>query len=83
VPGTAASAGGDPTAAPLAAAALADTEPIGDETRSAATPGGTSPAPLSADDVTRTLGSLAELRDRGAISAEEYERKKADLLSRL
>jgi hypothetical protein len=44
------------------------------------------PAPraeLSADEVTRTLGSLADLRDRGAISAEEYEAKKADLLRRL
>jgi hypothetical protein len=39
--------------------------------------------PMSADDVTRTLSSLADLRDRGAISAEEYEAKKADLLSRL
>ena len=50
-------------------------------------------APLSAtpvaadrgnpDEVTRTLASLADLRDRGAISAEDYEAKKADLLSRL
>ena len=40
-------------------------------------------AELSADEVTRTLGSLADLRDRGAISAEEYEAKKADLLRRL
>ena len=36
-----------------------------------------------ADEITRTLGSLADLRDRGAISAEEYEAKKADLLGRL
>jgi hypothetical protein len=35
------------------------------------------------DEVTRTLANLADLRDRGAISAEEYERKKADLLGRL
>jgi hypothetical protein len=40
-------------------------------------------ATLTADEVTRTLGSLADLRDRGAISAEEYESKKADLLGRL
>ena len=40
-------------------------------------------SPMSADEVTRTLASLADLRDRGAISAEEYEAKKADLLSRL
>jgi hypothetical protein len=45
------------------------------------------PAParreMSADEVTRALGGLADLRDRGAISAEEYEQKKGDLLSRL
>src|SRR5829696_1323088 len=40
-------------------------------------------ASMSADDVTRTLASLADLRDRGAISADEYEAKKADLLRRL
>jgi hypothetical protein len=41
------------------------------------------PNRLSPDDVTRTLASLADLRDRGAISAEEYERKKSELLARL
>jgi hypothetical protein len=35
------------------------------------------------DEVTRTLANLADLRDRGAISPEEYESKKADLLGRL
>jgi len=56
---------------------------------------GQAPAPSSAppaeprhsemtpDELTRTLASLADLRDRGAISAEEYEAKKADLLRRL
>jgi hypothetical protein len=38
---------------------------------------------MSSDDVTRTLASLADLRDRGAISPEEYEAKKAELLRRL
>jgi Bacterial PH domain/Short C-terminal domain len=38
---------------------------------------------MSADDVTRTLASLADLRDRGAISPEDYEAKKADLLHRI
>ena len=38
---------------------------------------------MSADDVTRTLASLADLHERGAISTEEYEAKKADLLRRL
>ena len=44
------------------------------------------PAPgssMSADDVTRTLANLADLRDRGAISADDYEAKKAELLRRL
>jgi uncharacterized membrane protein YgcG len=38
---------------------------------------------VNPDEVTRTLASLADLRDRGAISAEEYEAKKTDLLGRL
>ncbi len=42
-----------------------------------------SPPKVNPDEVTRTLASLADLRDRGAISAEEYEAKKTDLLGRL
>jgi hypothetical protein len=42
-----------------------------------ATPG------LSAQEITDALGNLADLRDRGAISPEEYEAKKQDLLGRL
>jgi hypothetical protein len=38
---------------------------------------------MEPDELTRTLASLADLRDRGAISPEEYERKKADILGRL
>jgi hypothetical protein len=51
----------------------------------ASAPASTAPpaSPMSADDVTRTLASLADLRDRGAISADEYEAKKAELLRRL
>ena len=44
------------------------------------------PPPPPADpslEVTQTLARLADLRDRGAITAEEYEAKKADLLGRL
>jgi hypothetical protein len=41
------------------------------------------PHKVNPDEVTRTLSSLADLRDRGAISAEEYEAKKTDLLGRL
>ena len=44
---------------------------------------GTGPRPMSADDVTRALGDLATLRDRGAITAEEFEAKKQELLGRL
>ena len=38
---------------------------------------------LSSDEITTALGDLADLRDRGAISPEEYEAKKQDLLGRL
>lgn len=38
---------------------------------------------MSSDEITRALGNLADLRDRGAISAEDYEAKKSDLLGRL
>lgn len=34
-------------------------------------------------EVTQTLAGLADLRDRGAITPEEFEAKKADLLGRL
>jgi hypothetical protein len=47
-------------------------------------PAAPAPSPqMSADEVTRTLASLADLHERGAISTEEYEAKKADLLRRL
>jgi hypothetical protein len=38
---------------------------------------------MSPDEVTRALASLADLRDRGAISNEEYDGKKSELLARL
>jgi hypothetical protein len=41
------------------------------------------PAAGDAEDVTDTLSRLADLRDRGVISAEDYETKKAELLGRL
>jgi hypothetical protein len=47
----------------------------------------TPPAPaarqMSSEEITSALGDLADLRDRGAISPEEYEAKKQDLLGRL
>ena len=66
---------------PVAAAPIAGG--VGDDTVPTGTPGRPPNAALTSDELTRTLSSLADLRDRGAISAEEYERKKADLLSRL
>ena len=42
----------------------------------------TSP-PSAADQLTKTLESLAALRDRGLITPEEYEAKKRDLLERM
>jgi Bacterial PH domain/Short C-terminal domain len=65
---------GSPADAPLQAA------PAGP---SAAPSEAASRAEMTPDELTRTLANLADLRDRGAISAEEYEAKKADLLRRL
>jgi hypothetical protein len=84
-----------PSSPPLRAASEATYEPVGDETSSVEVPPAPVPAPvaspppepapprMSADEVTRTLASLAQLRDNGAISAEDYEQKKADLLGRI
>ncbi len=68
---------GAPAMTPTAAAAPA---PVA---APATAPRPPEPASMSADDVTRTLANLADLRDRGAISAEDYEAKKSDLLRRL
>jgi hypothetical protein len=38
---------------------------------------------MSSEEITAALGDLADLRDRGAISPEDYEAKKQDLLARL
>lgn len=40
-------------------------------------------AALSPADLTALLSSLADLRDKGAITPAEYEAKKADILSRI
>jgi len=57
--------------------------PPSDDTVSTPVPPAPPAQPLSRDEVTQTLNSLADLRDRGAISPDEFERKKADLLARL
>lgn len=49
----------------------------------AATPDEPAEREMSSDEITKALGDLADLRDRGAITPEEYEAKKAELLERL
>jgi hypothetical protein len=66
---------GDASARIATPAAAASTGP--------ATPAVPPAAKVNPDEVTRTLANLADLRDRGAISPEEYEAKKTDLLARL
>ncbi len=65
-------------------------DPAGSTSAGATAASSASPSPESvsseADDaetITRTLAQLSDLRDRGAITAEEYEAKKAELLGRL
>ena len=61
-----------PTPAPAAPAPAAPAEPVEPAERE-----------MSSEEITRALGDLADLRDRGAITPEEYEAKKAELLERL
>jgi len=66
----------EPVAAAVADAAVAD----------AAVAGAPMAAAAEKDEsveVTETLSRLADLRDEGAITAEEYEQKKDELLGRL
>ena len=83
-----------PSSPPLRAAKDAVHELVGDDTSSVklppvpasvpvTPPPDPAPARMSADEVTRTLASLAQLRDNGAISPEDYEQKKSDLLGRI
>jgi membrane protein YdbS with pleckstrin-like domain len=69
------------TATPRADGASADGAGAG----SAAGGGASSPdaVPDTSREITQTLARLADLRDRGAITPEEYEAKKDELLSRL
>jgi hypothetical protein len=61
------------------------------EVAAAAAPVAPPPAPVAAapeprnpaDDLGATLERLADLRDKGLITAEEYEAKKRDLLERM
>lgn len=67
--------------APTPSASSASSAPSAPEpTAGAADP---APATMTAEEITRALGSLADLRDRGAITPEEFEAKKQELLGRL
>lgn len=44
---------------------------------------GAAQAPAGTAELADTLGRLADLRDKGAITPEEYEAKKAEILSRM
>jgi len=46
-------------------------------------PAAPAPRQMSSEEITSALGDLADLRDRGAITPEEFEAKKAELLGRL
>lgn len=79
-----AGAGEAAAAATMSTGLPAETEAAQADT--GATRTGTGTAEQGAGDaqgITQTVSRLADLRDRGAITSEEYEAKKADLLSRL
>ena len=86
-------AGPSPVAAPAAPAAPASSSDPASSTSwtdaapsaAAAEAAAGSPAPTEDEStaVTQTLARLADLRDRGAITPEEYETKKDELLGRL
>jgi hypothetical protein len=73
----------DTAPAQAAAAAPAGLPAVQGAPAAATAPSAPSAPRADPDEVTRTLANLADLRDRGAITPEEYEHKKADLLSRL
>ena len=70
-----------PSEAPAPAAAAG--VPAAAAVAPAPSPEAPSRSGMTPDELTRTLANLADLRDRGAISPEEYEAKKAELLGRL
>jgi membrane protein YdbS with pleckstrin-like domain len=73
-----ASTGGS-TGSPATAAGSTPTEPKPDPDRDHVA----ASEAMSPEEVTDTLHRLADLRDRGAISAAEYDAKKAELLERI
>ncbi|MEO8272645.1 MAG: PH domain-containing protein [Chloroflexota bacterium] len=72
-----------PLRAPTPASEMVPATPMPAAAPSMPAPSEPEPRGMSSDEITTALGNLADLRDRGAITPEEYEAKKADLLGRL
>ena len=70
-------------APPLRASPRPLPEPLPEPAPAPPPPPAPAPRQMSSEEITGALGRLADLRDRGAISPEEYEAKKQDLLGRL
>jgi uncharacterized membrane protein YdbT with pleckstrin-like domain len=60
-----------------------DARAIAEAVRAAQFQVAAAPAPASADEIADAIQRLAQLRDSGAITVEEFEAKKAELLGRL
>jgi hypothetical protein len=76
-----ASAPSPATGSPTATTAPQTSTSVASGTQTPPAPAG--PPKLTSDEITRALSDLADLRDRGAISPEDFEAKKQDLLGRL
>jgi hypothetical protein len=91
-------ASGEFTDAPLRVAPVVTTSPVGSRDAtpttlpagdtpvspaSAPPPAPTAPAAAGAVDVTDQIAKLADLKERGAITQEEFDAKKAELLGRI
>ena len=73
-----------PRATSQAAAAPAPVPPpVAPAPAPAPAPVAPAPPPPDADEVAKTIASLASLRDAGAITPEEYDAKKQELLDRI
>jgi hypothetical protein len=72
-----------PMAAPVAEAAAPIAAPVPEPAPAADPSREPARREMSTDDITGALADLADLRDRGAITPEDYEAKKQDLLARL
>jgi len=72
-----------PAVAPPAMTMTGETVPSAGASAGGGAPAQATGRSMTPAEVTQTLNGLADLRDRGAITPEEYEAKKADLLGHL